>query len=275
MRILMKQEPFQYREGMLHLAGWEDVTAGFTTREGGVSNGYFSSLNLGLHVGDEEAAVHENRRILASRLHFPLHTWICSEQVHDNKVERVGEAERGKGVFSYVDGVPGTDGIYTGESGVFLSSCYADCVPLYFYAPKRQLIGLAHAGWKGTAKGVAREMLRKWKQDEGVSPSDVLAAIGPSIGGCCYVVDDRVLEEMRQQLQGDVPHKVISKGQYALDLKEINRLIFLQEGIKEENIAVSSFCTSCEETLFFSHRRDQGKTGRMLSFIGFKEVLGS
>ncbi|SFI61438.1 MULTISPECIES: peptidoglycan editing factor PgeF [unclassified Bacillus (in: firmicutes)] len=267
------REPFTYKDGMLHLHMWEElgpIIAGFTTKEGGVSTGPFYTMNLGLHVHDKVEDVHENRRLLAEKLHVPLETWICSEQVHDHHVAKVGKQERGKGVFSYEDGIPNTDGIYTKDTDVLLTSCYADCVPLYFYAPSYRMIGLAHAGWKGTVKGIASEMIGKWK-DEGIPLGDIHVAIGPSIGACCYVVDERVLSAAKQVLHSSVPYDMVSDGQYAIDLKEINRLLCLQAGIKEEQIAMSSLCTSCETQLFFSHRRDHGKTGRMLSFIGFKE----
>ncbi|EMA6341261.1 peptidoglycan editing factor PgeF [Bacillus cytotoxicus] len=267
------REPFKYVDGILYLQAWEDlgnITAGFTTKDGGVSTGSFHAMNLGLHVNDIIENVHENRRILANKLHKPLENWICSEQVHDHHVEKVGHEEKGRGVYVYEDGIQKTDGIYTADKDVCLTSCYADCVPLFFYAPSHGLIGLAHAGWKGTVKEIANEMIQKWKA-EGVSTTDIHVAIGPSIGACCYVVDDRVLSAAKQVINGSVPYKVISDGQYAIDLKEINRIVCLQAGIKEEHIVMSSLCTSCEEQLFFSHRRDQGKTGRMLSFIGFKE----
>ncbi|MFD0771004.1 peptidoglycan editing factor PgeF [Bacillus sp. CGMCC 1.60114] len=267
------REPFTYKDDMLHLQAWEQlgpIIAGFTTKEGGVSTGSFHTMNLGLHVHDNVEDVHENRRLLAEKLHVSLENWICSEQVHDYHVAKVGKQEKGKGVFSYKDGIPNTDGIYTTDTDVLLTSCYADCVPLYFYSPSYKMIGLAHAGWKGTVKGIASEMIRKWKE-EGVSLDDIHVAIGPSIGACCYVVDERVLSAAKQVVHGSVPYEMISDGQYAIDLKEINRLLCLQAGIKEEHIIMSSLCTSCETQLFFSHRRDHGKTGRMLSFIGFKE----
>ncbi len=108
-------------------------------------------MNLGLHVNDIVENVHENRRILANKLQKPLENWICSEQVHAHHVEKVGQQEKGSGVYSYEDGISKTDGIYTSNEDVLLTSCYADCVPLYFYAPSHGMIGLAHAGWKGTS----------------------------------------------------------------------------------------------------------------------------
>lgn len=264
-------EPFQNKDGILYIENWAGVTAGFTTREGGVSEYPYHSLNVGLHVQDRPEVVQENRRILSEKLTFPLESWICSVQVHDNHVQRVENEDKGKGVFQFEDGIPDTDGIYTTQENMLLTSCYADCVPLYFYAPFHHLIGLAHAGWKGTAKGIALEMVRKWGEDEQVPLTNINVAIGPSIGDCCYVVDDRVLDAIQKTMRNPVPHKVVSAGQYAINLKEINRQLVLQAGIPDQNIAVSSFCTSCEKDLFFSHRRDGGKTGRMMSFIGFKE----
>lgn len=267
------REPFIYEDGILYLQAWKElgnITAGFTTKDGGVSTGPFHAMNLGLHVNDNVKHVHENRRIVANKLQRPLENWICSEQVHGYHVEKVGEQEKGRGIFLYEDGIPNTDGIYTNNQDVCLTSCYADCVPLYFYAPAHDMIGLAHAGWKGTVKEIAREMIQKWAE-EGIPVHEIHVAIGPAIGSCCYVVDDRVLSAAKKAVKGPIPYKLISDGQYAIDLKEINRILCMQAGIKEEHIVMSSLCTSCEEQLFFSHRRDQGKTGRMLSFISFKE----
>lgn len=264
-------EPFQNKDGILYISDWNGVLAGFSTREGGIGEHPYRSLNVGLHVQDRSEIVLENRRLLAQKLHAPLQSWVCSLQVHDNKVERVGHEDKGKGVFKYDDGIPGTDGIYTTEENMLLTSCYADCVPLYFYAPSHHLIGLAHAGWKGTTKGIALEMIRKWVEEEHVPIANIHVAIGPSIGDCCYVVDDRVLDAVQRIMLDPAPYKVVSDGQYSLDLKEVNRKLVLQAGIPNQNIVVSSFCTSCEQELFFSHRRDGGKTGRMMSFIGFKE----
>ncbi|UOY93720.1 peptidoglycan editing factor PgeF [Ectobacillus sp. JY-23] len=269
----MSQDPFQYKAGVLYVAEWEAVTAGFTTREKGVSTIPYASLNLGLHVEDRQEDVHENRRLLARKLHFPMRTWICSEQTHENVVQKVTKQDCGKGVYEYRESIAGTDGIYTNESDVLLTSCYADCVPLYFYAPSYHLIGLAHAGWKGTVKEIACNMIHKWTQEEGVPLTDIHVAIGPSIGNCCYVVDNRVMDAVKKVVTYEP--KQVEKGQYQIDLKTINRLLCLQCGIPEENIITSSYCTSCEEKLFFSHRRDRGKTGRMMSFIGFREGISS
>ncbi|MBM7659443.1 YfiH family protein [Bacillus mesophilus] len=271
-------EPFQLaQDEFFRISPWQDqfphVMAGFTSKNGGFSTDSFCTFNLGLHVHDSKESVNKNRKKLSQIIKFPTEEWVCSEQVHDHHIKKVTRSDRGKGVYVYEEGIPHTDGIYTDESNVLLTSVYADCVPLYFFVPSRGLIGLAHAGWKGTVKQIASRMVKCWIEDEGVNIKDIFVAIGPSIHDCCYVVDDRVINEVVQTLaEGDKPpFKEVSSGQYSLHLSDLNHLLLKKMGIKESNILISSRCTSCEEDLFFSHRRDQGKTGRMMSFIGYKE----
>ncbi|MDG5788487.1 peptidoglycan editing factor PgeF [Evansella sp. AB-P1] len=275
----MIKEPFSLdNEHYLLLDGWNDligderIIAGFTTKNGGDSNSSFSTFNLGLHVNDDEKAVARNRNKLANLLSYPTSQWACAEQVHDNKIVKVTKELVGKGVYDYSNSIKGTDGLYTAESNLLLTLCYADCVPLYFFEKKHQLVGGAHAGWKGTVKNIAGEMVRTWVEVEGANPNDIMAAIGPSIGPCCYVVDDYVINFVHDALENTdtLPYKVISKGQYALDLKKLNMLLMIQSGISRQNIVISNHCTSCEDNIFFSHRRDKGNTGRMMSFIGKK-----
>ncbi len=155
-----------------------------------------------------------------------------------------------------------------------MTLCYADCVPLYFLAPAHGMIGVAHAGWKGTVNGIARKMVEAWL-NEGIKASEIFAVIGPSICSKCYVVDDYVMD-LVQNLLVDIdekPYNLISEGQYQLDLKQLNALILQKSGIPNSQIDVTSYCTSCDHELFFSHRRDNGKTGRLMSFIGWKEDL--
>ncbi len=272
-------EPFvhHHTSQILNLQPFDIITkkklvVGFTTKNGGYSEAPFQSLNLGLHVNDDDTAVVSNKEIIAKSLHFPLDQWVGCEQVHENKIVKVTKEHCGRGVLKYEDSIQKTDGIYTNESGIFLTLCFADCVPLYFYEPKRNLIGLAHAGWKGTVKDIAGEMIRKWEKEEGVCPKEVYVSIGPSIEECCYIVDNHVIDFVNQL--GDfrnLVYKEVSSGQYTLSLKKLNQQLMITAGIPENQISVSSYCTSCSRDLFFSHRRDRGRTGRMLSFIGLKE----
>ena len=273
-------EPFvSEHEGYLLLKEWQkllpNLTAGFTTRNGGYSKEPFHQFNLGLHVNDEEADVHANRKKLSSMIGFDTGVWVCADQIHHNKIQKVTNDDRGKGVFHYNESIKATDGLYTGEADLLLTSCYADCVPLFFISPQKKLIGLAHAGWKGTVKGIGIEMAKAWELTEGVTPDQIFVAIGPSIQGCCYEVDDKVISEVQKVLSeysiSELPYKEKAKGKYVLSLPLLNKQLLLKAGLLEQRIQMSSLCTSCEDGVFFSHRRDKGQTGRMMSFIGYKE----
>lgn len=248
------------------------LVAGITSKQGGISRGSFDSLNMGFHVGDDVTDVCSNRENVAKLLEFPLENWVGAEQTHDILIKKISKADRGRGSSSYDLAFKGTDGFYTKESEVLLTLCFADCVPLFFIAPQARMIGAAHAGWKGTVRQIAREMIKAWEQEE-IRPEEVFVAIGPSICKKCYIVDNRVINLVENILE-DVdrkPYNLINGNQYCLDLREVNVQILLKAGVPEKNIVVTDLCTSCDEQ-FFSHRRDQGSTGRMLSFIGWKEI---
>ncbi|MCM2533489.1 peptidoglycan editing factor PgeF [Neobacillus pocheonensis] len=248
------------------------LIAGITTKNGGNSKGCFENLNLGFHVGDTQVDVCSNRTKVAELIQFPLNNWVGAEQTHDIFIKKVTKADCGRGSDSYDHSFKGTDGFYTNEKDILLTLCFADCVPLFFIAPDKHMIGAAHAGWKGTVHGIARKMIEAWGS-EGINPKQIFIAIGPSICQKCYIVDDYVINIVQNTLE-DIdkkPYNLISDGQYSLNLKEVNRLLLLRAGVPAQNILMTDYCSSCDHKEFFSHRRDQGRTGRMLSFIGWKE----
>jgi YfiH family protein len=269
-------EPFIiHNESVLMLEKWAKqfpgLTVGMTTKTGGFSQKPFNGLNLGFHVGDRNADVLANRRLVADLLGFPLEQWVGAEQTHQNYLQKILKLNAGIGAYNYEDAFKGTDGFYTSDTGILLTLGFADCVPLFFIAPDKKLIGIAHAGWKGTTMDIAGQMIRAWGK-EGIQPGQIFAAIGPSICPKCYQVDERVINFVENALEevDEKPYNLIEAGQYRLDLRLLNKLLMIKAGVPEENILTTSFCTSCDD-LFFSHRRDLGKTGRMLSFIGWKE----
>ncbi|WP_353856558.1 peptidoglycan editing factor PgeF [Bacillus sp. Bos-x628] len=250
-----------------------EVIAGFTTKNGGFSLSPYQSLNTGLHVGDDAASVQKNRQVIAEETAMPLSNWVFADQTHEDHIMKVTKEQKGKGSLHYHEALPRTDGLYTSEKNMMLALCFADCVPLYFLAPHEGLIGTAHAGWKGTVKQIGAKMVDVWSSQEGVLVDHIQVVIGPSIGICCYIVDDVVIDQVKElPFPAEDVYSEISVGQYKIDLKTLNKNVLLHAGIKEENIYVSSMCTSCSDQLFFSHRRDQGRTGRMMSFVGFKEA---
>ncbi|MBE3568665.1 MAG: peptidoglycan editing factor PgeF [Bacillales bacterium] len=269
-------EPFRLMNDLYVLDSWmkkySGLVAGFTTRNGGISSEPFHRMNLAFHVNDNGDDVCENRRILAKKIGFPLQQWVSAEQTHGKNLRQITKHDRGKGALRYEDTIKDTDGFYTEEKGVLLTMCYADCVPIYFLAPKWQRIGIVHSGWKGTVQKIAGEMATKWLSD-GIDPTELFVAIGPSICQNCYQVDDRVIRKVNAILSpnDDIPYVETEIGRYQLDLKALNLTILKKAGVPKENILVTSLCTSCHHE-FYSHRRDNGKTGRMLGFIGWKGV---
>lgn len=281
-------EPFVWDQAkqagasLMRLEAWENtdagITAGFTTRLGGVSNGHWSSLNMGLHVGDRNEDVVRNRQLLSEAIGWPFEAFTCAEQVHSANVHIVTVDDIGRGRDSRQTALQDTDALVTNIRGVLLASFYADCVPLYFYDPVHEVVGLAHAGWKGTASEIACRTVEAMQQTFGSDPSQLQGAIGPAIGSCCYEVDGPVIGRMEALCSSfaNAPavDSMIRRGQDGkamLDLKEINRQIMIKAGILPTHIEISTWCTSCKTDLLFSHRAEKGATGRMASWIGMEK----
>lgn len=267
-------EPFLIEnQQYLQLEKWQQqipqLVTGFTTKQGGVSKGAFSSFNLGLHVHDEKTAVLKNREMLAKQIGFSLDDWVAGEQMHDIKIKMVSKEDKGSGATTTASACKGMDGLITTEKGLLLTAFFADCIPLYFIDPEKEMIGIAHAGWKGTVGGIAQEMVLAFKK-HGSEIENILITIGPGISEQHYEVDRRVADAIDKKFQNKV---LIEKknNQFLLDLKALNREILLNCGVLRHNIDMTNYCTYRDKSLFFSYRRDQGKTGRMLGFIGFRE----
>ncbi|WLR47027.1 peptidoglycan editing factor PgeF [Halobacillus litoralis] len=260
-------EPFQSHSirQMTCFHSHQNVTAGLTTRQGGHSEAPFDSLNMGLHVSDKKENVLKNRRALAEEIGIPLSRWVIGEQVHGTEVAAVDKGNAGAGATSLQTAVSKVDGLITNEKNLVLGAFFADCVPLYFADSESGWVGIAHAGWKGTVNGMAGEMLRAL-QDQRCKLENIQVVIGPSIGKKHYEVDDHVISFIPESYKKEC---VISKGRgkYQLDLKILHRRMMIEEGLGKNNIQMTDFCTYEEEKTFYSHRRDQGSTGRMLGYI--------
>ena len=165
------------------------------------------------------------------------------------------------------------DGLLTDEPGVTLVTYYADCVPLYFLDPVHRAIGLAHAGWRGTVAGMGIKMAEAMAHKFGSRPEELLAAIGPSIGPCCYEVDQPVADAFaaRTDWQPESFLRDCGNGKYMLNLWEANRRALLRAGLLEAHISVAELCTRCHADWLFSHRASGGKRGGMAAFLALKE----
>lgn len=250
------------------------LTAGFSSKIGGISAGAYDSLNCAFHVQDQPEDVIQNREMIANSLKLPFEAWTCAEQVHSNHVVVVTEEHRGKGRLTRESAIQDTDALITNIPDVWLTSFYADCVPLFFVDPVQRVVGLAHAGWKGTVTEIAAKTIEAMQNTYQSKPEEIRTSIGPSIGSCCYEVDEHVMQHVLPLVdkfdvtEQDTPiYMAKPNGKYMLDLKQFNRHIMIKAGILPTNIECSTWCTSCHEENFFSHRRDQGKTGRMISWI--------
>jgi YfiH family protein len=269
-------EPFRYREDAkipcFSLHPWENafpnLVAGMSARKASPDP---YQHNYALHVGDDPDRVRLNRQKLAEQLGMSFSAWTCGEQVHGADIAEVSSEDRGKGRNSLETALPSVDGLLTDQEDILLTSFYADCVPLLFYSPDSSIIGLAHAGWRGTVGRIGPRMVEKMVR-RGAKREGILAAIAPSIGGCCYEVDEHVVGPLSQSLS-DLSGVINPSrpGRWMLNLKAANRKLLLEAGIREENLLVSGWCTSCHEEHFFSHRRDQGRTGRMVAWIGMRK----
>jgi YfiH family protein len=280
-------EPFQIasakQPSLFILSPWVQntpgLTAGITGRHGGESREPWSALNVGLHVGDEPAAVVRNRRRVAEALDWPFEAWTCAEQVHGDRVRRITEQDRGRGKDARETAIADTDSLMTDVPGILLTSFYADCVPLFFHDPDHGAVALAHAGWKGTVLEIAAKTIMAMSTTYGSRPERIRGAVGPAIGDCCYEVDEPVISRIIPLVQELSKSDGIREsgminyaetGKARLNLKEINRQIMIKAGILPMNIEITERCTGCERDLFYSHRRENGNTGRMASWIGME-----
>ncbi|WP_018753228.1 peptidoglycan editing factor PgeF [Paenibacillus sanguinis] len=275
--------PNQKQPERFELRSWSllmpELSVGFTGKSGGVGEVPYNQLNLAYHVGDNPVHVLENRRLLAEALGFAPEAWTCGEQVHGTNIAVVRSGDAGRGYLSRQDAFQQTDGLLTDVPGVLLTSFYADCVPLYFADPVQRVVGLAHAGWKGTVAGMASAMVSRMEQEFGSRPADIRVALGPSIGECCYEVDEKVMAQARLALppeedgitESEWCSPSVHEGKTMLNLKEMNRIIMIKAGILPTHIECTTWCTSCHPEIFFSYRKQNGVTGRMASWIGMKE----
>ena len=229
----------------------------FTTRLGGISRGPQASLNIAMHRGDPAENVEENYRILGNALGFQPEQLVFTRQIHSDIVRAVSKADcRGVDHRNY----PECDALITNEPGVGLVVFTADCTPILLHDPVTGAVGAVHAGWRGTAAGIAAKTARAMISAFGCNPSDIRAAIGPNIGPCCFETDADVPEAMAAALSDAVKPWIQEAGsKYYVNLKEINALWLRQAGI--HHVEISSLCTACRRDLFWSHRKTGDERG--------------
>ena len=246
-----------HRSPVLDLPGF---VHGFPERTGGVSTGARASLNLGWRWGDDKATVEENRTRLAAHAGYDHAQLQVMRHVHGTNVWKVGEPLADDAEF---------DGLVTDRVGPVLPAFAADCIPMLFAEPDARVCGAAHAGWRGTVHGIARNVVARLIE-LGAQADRIRVALGPSIGPCCFEVGPEVVDEFRAAF-GEVPGMVV-QGPHKdhIDLRVASRAVLERAGVRPENIDTDPPCTRCEADRFFSYRRDGREGGVHMAFIGMR-----
>lgn len=262
---------FANKDGLEYLEAGEISALGFVahafcTRLGGVSEGPFSSLNAGFHAGDREGDVLRNLAIVGAAFAIPPDRLVMMRQVHGERIRIIDGDGPPPGC------VPECDGLITALPGVALAVRTADCVPILFVDRVRRVIGAAHAGWRGTALGIASRMVGAFIERFSSRVSDILVAIGPAVGPCCYQVDAPVRAAFSSRIEaGGYLRPCAEDERWMLDLAQANRLQIQGQGVPEGNILSAGLCTACRRELFFSHRASRGRTGRQINLLMLRD----
>jgi YfiH family protein len=260
------QEAFTYLQSET-LGRFDFLTHAFCTRLGGTSPAPFASLNFSVRRGDRPENVRRNREIITNTFGFTADRLRLAHQVHGDDfyiLEKTGDLSPGMALEC--------DGFMTDRPGVALCVKTADCVPVLLVDGKKKVVAAVHAGWRGTSLGIAGKAVRLFQERFSSQPEDLWAAIGPSIGPCCYEVDEKVHRTFSVRGTGkDSLLPAARKERWMLDLILANRRQLEEAGVPGAQISAAGLCTSCRRDTFFSHRGEGETTGRQLNFIMIRE----
>lgn len=232
-----------------------------STRKDGVSSKPFDSLNVSFSVGDNAENVLTNRKILAEKIGIPIENCVIPQLSHGTNIEIVSKKDRGRGIFSPATAFEATDAMITNVPETCLWVTSADCTPIFLYDPAKQVIAMAHAGWKGTLSEIAALTAQKMHLHFECQYEDIRVGIGTSIGECCYEVS----QELAEKFVMFFGKKVIShkeSSHFHLNLWEANRIQLEKIGILPQNIESTNICTACNTDSYYSYRKEDGNTGR-------------
>jgi len=245
-----------------HLEATGRISHAFSTRFGGVSPPPFDSLNLSTSTGDKTSCVRKNKNILMRTFGLLPSVLLTVNQVHGDSLLIIDSP------LPPVLSEAAHDAIVTDRPGIAIGVLTADCVPVLLHDPERPAIAAVHVGWKGTALNLCGKTIQVFEERFGTRPENLLVAVGPSIGPCCYEVDEFVRRAFsRHEGRWQKWAKPQAPSRWRLDLPRANVDLMTSAGVSDENIVWFNACTHCREDLFFSHRRDGGVTGRQISFV--------
>lgn len=236
--------------------GW--VIHAFLTRQGGTSRPPYDTLNMSFSNGEEQGIVSSNRDRIARAFGFDRKRLVLLKQMqHDAILILKDPMAHNRTPLEY-------DALITDLPNQFLGIRTADCIPILIVDQKKKVIAAIHAGRQGSALKITKKTLRKMKEEWNCSAKDLLVTLGPSIGPCCYEIDDKVFLKEWEPFSS-----VRGVGRWRVDLARVNIAQLEEEGIKQDQIYQVDLCTRCNSDLFFSYRAE-GRTGRQLSFIGIR-----
>lgn len=261
---------FSNKIGQLEYLTAEGISAPhcFTTRFGGVSTGYLSSLNIGTSRGDDPANVLENYRRLGTAIGFAPENLVLSRQTHSDIVHVVTEADRGAGLFApHLDSC---DALITNVPGLALVVFTADCTPILLHDPVTGAVGAVHAGWRGTVSAIAARTVEAMTREYGSRPEDIRAAIGPNIAACHFETDADVPQALREAFGSEMEAFIRpAENKFYADLKAVNNWVLHRAGVK--HVEVSPICTVCESHRFWSYRVTGSQRGSQGAIIVRRE----
>ena len=237
-------------------------------RHGGVSPAPWDSLNLGGTVGDDRKIVIENHRRMFKAAALPFETMFDVWQVHGREVV-CAEAPRPLEVEHQK-----ADVVLTNKVGITLVMRFADCVPIFLFDPIKEVIGIVHAGWQGTVKKAVSAAVEAMTAHYQSNPEDVIAGIGPSIGVDHYEVGPEVISAAKQTFGEKVNDLLLlDDGQTHFDLWKANKILLQESGVNA--IEVAGVCTACHTDDWYSHRTENGRTGRFGALLALSQVSGT
>lgn len=243
-------------------------------KRGCVKTLYTSSCDTAWNYEDDLAR--ENFLALGQQLGISLEDMVKSKQTHTDIVKIVTRKNGGDGILRAIDEANAYDGLITNEKNLLLCTVEADCLPVYFYDPVKEVIAMVHSGWKGTVKKISEITIQKMRTTFGSNPQNILVAIGPHICKDCYEVGPDVLEEFRRSFDDQELKKIFTpknQEKYLLDLELAVKITLIKNGIPGKNIFSTGLCTlhsKVEGYDFCSYRRTKSKAERMLTAIMMK-----
>lgn len=243
------------------LKQYDSIIHAFCSRWGGVSEGRFSNFNFSVSEGDGNEQVLKNWTILSDTFGIPMANFCTVHQVHEDGILIIDDSTD----YSTMQNSD-YDAIITNQPGLAVGVKTADCVPIFLFDRVRNVIGVVHAGWRGTAKKIAAKTVHRIMKMFSTKAEDLIAAVGPAIGHCCYEVD-RVVRDAMKEDADMVFTPSDHRDHWMCDLPRANRLQILDAGVPPANIVEAGICTSCHRDTFFSHRGEGGQTGRQFSFL--------